>query len=169
MGMTRCRVRPGDNEANKKEMQMKKAASKEPGTGAAAGRRLRHWGGWGGQGALPSSYLPSEKCPRSHTHDMRRRMPPSWGTQETPQAELTLTQHTSVQPFSCLPSSSFPEPAPSLPAEPFLFFLSPHLFPPPAFRPLLFSSALLPCIYPRVSYFFPWQLYNPSPCLTAIK
>lgn len=41
MRMTWCRVRLGDNEANKKEMQMKRAASKEPGTGVAAGRRLR--------------------------------------------------------------------------------------------------------------------------------
>lgn len=46
MRMTRCRVRLGDNEANKKEMQMKRAVSEEPGTGAAAGRRLRQWGEW---------------------------------------------------------------------------------------------------------------------------
>lgn len=152
MRMTWCRARLGDNEANKKEMQMKRAASEEPGTGAAAGGRLRQWGAWGGQGGLPASNFPSVKCSRSHTRDMRREMPPSWGTQKTPQGELTLAQHTSVWPFSCHPSSSFPEPAPSLPADPFLFFLS-HLFPLPAFRPLLISPA--PLHLPQSELFFP--------------
>lgn len=56
-----------------------------------------------------------------------------------------------------------PTPSCSFSSFPFQPFLS------PAFLPFPLLSAPLPSVHPRVIYFFPWQLYNPFPCLTAIK
>lgn len=66
------------------------------------------------------------------------------------------------------PPRPFPSQLPSPPADPFLFFLPPPSLPISSLSPPPLCI-YIPCIYPRVIYFFPWQLYNPFPCLTAIK
>ena len=57
----------GNNEGNKRAMQMKRVASQEPGTGAAAARRLGQWGGRGGWGGLPSPDFPLLEAGRAPT------------------------------------------------------------------------------------------------------
>lgn len=151
MGMTWCRVPLEIMKQTRKRCRFG-GYKQRTWDWSGAGGRLRLRGGWG---ALGGSLIPL--CPLQSASSILR-------THKTPQGELGLGQHTCLA--SLLPPSSFPSQLLPCLLIPSYSFSS---LPAPAFRPLLFSSALLPCIYPRVSYFFPWQLYNPSPCLTAIK
>lgn len=190
-------------------MQMKRVASQEPGTGAAAATRRWQRENWGGMGRAPFSQFPPQSAPAAPStpaqaparsalsghgwehHGTRtavfkaresgvgsgcpspgcfRHRPCPWdgftaGAREGARhrrghSRLEVGRappsppRTRSLPCPQIPSSSVPAP-PSLPS--------------PALLPLLFTPALLPCIYPRVIYFFPWQLYSPFPCLTAIK
>lgn len=79
----------GDNEANKKEMQIWRLQAKNVGL-----ERLRHRGGWG---ALGGSLIPL--CPLESASSILEDT-------QTPQGELSLAQHTCLA--SLLPPSSFP-------------------------------------------------------------
>lgn len=127
----------GDNEANKKEMQIWRLQAKNVGLEQRR-REAPAPGRMGSTGRVPDSSLPSAKC-ILHPED----------TQNSPRGAGPWPAHLSgLSP----PSQLLPEPAPSLPADPFLFFLisSRPCLPPP---PLFISPA--PLHLPQSELFFP--------------
>lgn len=111
----------------------------------------------GGGASAPA--VPQHTFPSGHVSPPLARKVPSAGGAVPAQGQGEASPYPPRGSSLC----HLPTPSCSFSSFPFQPFLS------PAFLPFPLLSAPLPSVHPRVIYFFPWQLYNPFPCLTAIK